>query len=373
MRFDSTCDVCGSGEFREFAKRADGIPVLLCAVCGHGVVREFPDDVGALYGDNYFSSADAGVSGYQDYENMAEHGVAWAAALIRLLRPGGRVLDIGCADGRLLSKLGGEYERAGIEQNRKFASLCRERGIDVIAHDLMDAAVLRDYRGSFDVVSAIAVFEHLPDFRAAIEVAIALLRPEGVLLFEVPMIREDNTDDVWLRTSLEHIHYPTERSVRHLFESVLHVELTGSAVSIREFGHTFVGIASKDHEVARRVAKCWPQWTAAPAAELSRDEARFRWLFEVIHAAHSDSEALTIYRQLDAEDFNPALMARVVSLLADAERRTVSLRGYLAEVEKARDWHARSRNESAAPASLITRIVSKVKSGLTRHDPAWKN
>lgn len=350
MRFDEACSICGSDRLKPFATRSDGIPVITCAVCGHGVVQHFPDDLHLLYDNAYFDAGGGSTAGYGDYEYTSEHGIAWAAALIRLLRPGGRMLDIGCAGGHLLSKLDGTYECFGIEANQQMAGQCRSAGISIIGSDISDNELRLDYAGFFEVVSAIAVFEHIPDFRGAVEAALAMLRPDGILLFEVPVVIEGDTANPWLRTSLEHIHYPVERSMRFLFTNVLGLELAGSVVSIRDFAHTFIGITSRSGEVMRRASEAWQRWTVSPPASLEPEEARFRWLLNVIHAGNATPEVLALYRHLQPEDWNPLIVRRVMELWSAAEQRTSSLREYLHQVEAARDWHAAEtiRRESAA-------------------------
>jgi hypothetical protein len=91
-----------------------------------GVVDHIPDDLLALYGYDYYgieSGHPQNERGYTDYAYTAEHGVGWAAALVKLLRPaGGRILDIGCADGHLLGKIGRGYTTFGIEATKQRGS-----------------------------------------------------------------------------------------------------------------------------------------------------------------------------------------------------------------------------------------------------------
>jgi len=367
MRFDVNCNICGSSNFREVAVRADSIPVVLCSTCGHGVVRYFTDDVESLYQDDYFSSAGPSAAGYEDYAYMAEHGVSWAAALVDLLRPGGRVLDIGCADGHLLKKLGPSYERYGIEPNLRAREQCRSAGISILAADIMDDRIRPEYAHAFDVELAIAVFEHVPDFRGAVEAALDLLKPDGLLLFEVPLFSEVSpSDDPWLRTSLEHIHYPTSESLDYLFRNVLGLEFAGYPVLIRTFAHTYIGMASRSKTVLesskQRLDRCL---TASPAT-LNPLEARFRFLFEVVHAANNDPEVLALCRHLLPRDVNYFVLRRLADLwaadvarLEDAEMRWRDARDYLKEVEAARDWHANESDKRNEVISAQARTVEE--------------
>lgn len=73
----------------------------------------------ACYDDAYYGANQADPAiGYQDYHFTAEHGLSWAAAMVRLIKSSGRVLDIGCADGTSLAKLPDSFEPYGIEVKR---------------------------------------------------------------------------------------------------------------------------------------------------------------------------------------------------------------------------------------------------------------
>jgi len=341
-RYDSVCTLCGARDFRPFGQRTDGVRVLQCAVCGHGIVEHFQDDVQSLYGDNYFSAAPDSAVGYNDYAFAAEHGVAWAAALLRILKPGGKVLDIGCANGRALQLLGEGYDCFGIELNESMAQQATRAGVRMIARDLLDSGVEQLYAGCFDAVLSIAVFEHIPDFKEAFRTATALLKPDGILIFEVPVVQF--AGDVWYRSSLEHLHYPTESSIEYLFRKILHLPLTGSVIDVQDFGCTYIGVTSPDAETARRAGSEYLRLTSGDPSLLRGDEARFRWHLDLVHAAHSRPEILALHRHLEPEELTAPSLHRLFALWAYREEKLQHIRADLQEVE----LEARQRSERIA-------------------------
>jgi len=204
-----SCPVCGSEKSSPLRPRADGVMVLRCDACSMGFVERHPADLGLLYSDEYYSQPENGAaSGYEDYDAVAAHSLGWVESFIRLLRRSGRVLDVGCANGYLLDRLGAGFQRFGIEVNDEMARKCRAKGIDIIGSDICDSATAAAYRGSFDVVTAIATLEHLVDIRGALQRIRELLSPEGAFVFEVPLLSGSRDDETWFNSSLEHIHYP---------------------------------------------------------------------------------------------------------------------------------------------------------------------
>lgn len=102
-----------------------------------------------------------------------------------LPKPPARVLDVGCAGGYialLLKRLG--YDVTGVELNETMARQARERGIDVLEHDLEAPVPLPD--GSVDAVHACEVIEHLFDTEGFLRDLARLLRPGGVLVVSSP-------------------------------------------------------------------------------------------------------------------------------------------------------------------------------------------
>jgi 2-polyprenyl-3-methyl-5-hydroxy-6-metoxy-1,4-benzoquinol methylase len=105
-----------------------------------------------------------------------------------VLSGAGRVLDVGCGRGELLSALTETgIEAVGVDLDPGMVAEAKAAGLDVTEADAI--AFLRDQPPrSFDVVSAIQLVEHLPvrAVRELVELARSRLRPGGVLLVETP-------------------------------------------------------------------------------------------------------------------------------------------------------------------------------------------
>ncbi|NMQ26764.1 class I SAM-dependent methyltransferase [Candidatus Accumulibacter phosphatis] len=96
----------------------------------------------------------------------------------------GVFLISGVRTGFLLKALGGGYEISGIEVNESSAERARVGGgLGLLEMIFFERDLFPKYAGYFDAITAIAVFEHVTDFRKAIEVSLQMLKPDGVLIF----------------------------------------------------------------------------------------------------------------------------------------------------------------------------------------------
>ncbi len=310
----TACPVCGETSSCVLGERSDGIEVLECLRCRMGRVAQRPLDTAAYYSDSYYLSDEAGAEGYSDYTLVAAHSLAWAAELIHLLRAGGKVLDVGCADGHLLQQLGPSYETFGIEVNEHLRRHCARAGIRMLGADIGDDSLPVLYGGSFDVISAIAVLEHVPDIRAALARIRSLLAPEGVLLFEVPLVSPTRDNQVWFNSSLEHIYYPTPEGLAFLFEDVFGLPLIGREVPIQGYGSTFFGLATPSPGMHRELAAFLENLIDSPVADLKRPERAFRFFFDLVHAAAPTPETIAVLAELDPAKVSPELLHRLAVL-----------------------------------------------------------
>ncbi len=111
--------------------------------------------------------------------------------LSRHLSPPGRLLEIGCGNGRLLhlAQQGG-WTVSGIELSPALASsVTSQLGIPVEVANILEPGLSdRLGPGRFDVIVLRHVLEHLPDPHAAMALFHALLVPNGHVVLEFPNI-----------------------------------------------------------------------------------------------------------------------------------------------------------------------------------------
>jgi 2-polyprenyl-3-methyl-5-hydroxy-6-metoxy-1,4-benzoquinol methylase len=100
-----------------------------------------------------------------------------------------KILDVGCGYGEFLCFLQrmGYTQTLGIDLDSKELQIARSRG----AGNLRQAEILSalaDYRGEFDVISALDVLEHVPKPRVLefLKLALGALRPGGTFICQVP-------------------------------------------------------------------------------------------------------------------------------------------------------------------------------------------
>ncbi|MBI4240699.1 MAG: class I SAM-dependent methyltransferase [Candidatus Rokubacteria bacterium] len=107
-----------------------------------------------------------------------------AAWLGRLLPRGGRVLEIGCGRGELLTALRDRgLEVEGVDLSPQAVRMASRSGIRVVQGTILTAGFAEE---SYDLIVMAQVLEHIPDPLGTLQRVRALLRPKGWLYIEVP-------------------------------------------------------------------------------------------------------------------------------------------------------------------------------------------
>jgi SAM-dependent methyltransferase len=94
------------------------------------------------------------------------------------------ILDFGCGTGTMLEHLGAFGDARGVDADPAAVEFCHRRGVEAVEH--VPPGPLPHAGGSFDLVTALDVLEHIPDDRFALSELLRVLKPGGTLLVAVP-------------------------------------------------------------------------------------------------------------------------------------------------------------------------------------------
>jgi len=95
-----------------------------------------------------------------------------------------KILDVGCGTGANLLMLSKYGEAEGVDISEDALSFCRERGLDKVRLAAGEELPYED--GTFDLVTALDVVEHMDDDLAGLREMRRVLRPGGRALLFVP-------------------------------------------------------------------------------------------------------------------------------------------------------------------------------------------
>jgi SAM-dependent methyltransferase len=162
-----------------------------------GMPKEVPEATDPFYADGYYGANTGDQAGYHDYSLTSANTQAWVSLMVGALRPqGGRILDVGCATGVHLSSIPTDFKLTGIEVNGAVAAAASLHGITILGPDVADPRLANGDWGSFDVITSIATFDHVLNFRVAVTTCLNSLAPGADLVLEVPVISEIRTPGI---------------------------------------------------------------------------------------------------------------------------------------------------------------------------------
>lgn len=201
VRRHSRCLVCGGGERELFCRAFDRVlrrpeerwQIVRCGNCGFGWTEPLlsEEELGGYYPPSYLGDVERRIDEY--VSGSLQHSRSWRGEVekVRLIErhvTAGRILDVGCGDGKFLWALAPErWQRFGVEQSAESVAMVRQRipGLNLVAGDIHSGELAPD---TFDVLTFWHVLEHLQDPEAVLARAAALLRPRGWLFISLPCI-----------------------------------------------------------------------------------------------------------------------------------------------------------------------------------------
>jgi len=170
-----------AGEFSGSLQEAQAAAVypltwVVCRSCELvQVLEDVPDDV--LYLNYRYGSSDV--------PGLVRHFEAYASFLSQRYGRSTRLLEIGCNDGVLLSRLPAAWHRVGVDPSD--VALQRKSGAYELVNAPLTLALAESFpdRGTFDVITSSNAMAHFTDLQGALQAARILLKPEGELILEV--------------------------------------------------------------------------------------------------------------------------------------------------------------------------------------------
>lgn len=180
------CYLCGTLNYKHYHFLIDGkeFEVLKCRNCS--LARTWPSPLQGNEAEQYYEDI-------EDYEMRFEKQVLWQAfahrtlEVIKKYKPSGKLLDVGCNVGILVTeakKLG--YDAYGIDFSQKALDYGRKNlGLEDSLQRGSVAA--QNYPNDYwDIMTYMQCFEHLEDPLVEYKEVYKVIKPEGILVIEVP-------------------------------------------------------------------------------------------------------------------------------------------------------------------------------------------
>lgn len=169
------CEVCaGTGPW---APVYPDLAIVRCPSCDL-VFFDGEADTAELYSEKYFKGEE-----YQDYvldKAIIQKNFEARLADVRRLKPGGKLLEIGCAYGFFLEMASAHYTVRGVDVTADGVAYAKDvLGLDARCEDFL---AMPDEPGAYDVICMWDTIEHLPHPARFVEKAARWLAPGGVLV-----------------------------------------------------------------------------------------------------------------------------------------------------------------------------------------------
>lgn len=197
------CPACGGGEVVLLLRQPAGrhlsmrrvFDILRCRSCRLAWVADPPppDELAGIYDEHFFASSQQSVD-FDERGELTAAAECWPIYLnarrrlerIRRLRPGGRLLDVGCGKGVFLKLASDRYEVTGVDVSEPATRYAREvLGLDVACGDFHRIGLPET---EFDVVTLWDVLAGFSDPSACLRQIARTLKPEGWLVMTLPDI-----------------------------------------------------------------------------------------------------------------------------------------------------------------------------------------
>ena len=216
------CIACGSEAAPLFQRKE--MAVVRCLGCALEWQRPFPSAqrLRELYAGDYFVRWGARApAGFERVRAIKQASGRELLAELARLRPGGRLLDLGCAMGFLLEAAEqAGFQGHGLDLNPEAIGIAKRRFGDRVALGELGDAAFPGLR--FDAISLIDVLEHVPDPAALLGRVRERLAPGGALAALLPnaaSLTRRVMGSRWQHYTPEHLFFWNPAALSRLLES----------------------------------------------------------------------------------------------------------------------------------------------------------
>lgn len=288
------CAVCGNEHARPLFHNAmaalDGLDLSYrvgdCTNCGFSYAYELPNDT--TY-QRYYRT----LSKYDVSATVSESDHLRFDAIVRLVKARleleATVVDIGCGEGALLSKLkaAGYQNLYGVDPAPHAPVIAQKKyGLQTVRTCFLDNAGSVVPLASANGVCIAAVLEHLPNLRSDLQQLLAQLKPNCSVVIEVPALELFGTGqgEPYGEFSQEHVNYFCRDTLSQLMASLgwkcQHSEylaypqlLSGSVLSVfsqsaEQLAPLTNAVPRLQHYVAAGDAQVWALLERVPAGNI---------------------------------------------------------------------------------------------------------
>jgi 2-polyprenyl-3-methyl-5-hydroxy-6-metoxy-1,4-benzoquinol methylase len=221
------CGLCDGLDFKFAFKQRDhfeqAIRLVVCRGCGLSQLnpRRDEEEEAVFYASDYYRLEH--LRSRYDRPDWSERKAQIASGILdaaEAQRPlsGATLLDVGAGRGFLLRDARARGAKvSGVEPSEETAETLRGEGFDIFTGNLQ--RFVTEAPGSFDVITMSHVVEHMNEPILSLQAAASMLKPEGLLVAEVPNVTRQLAKGRHPRSAhTAHLYYHTERSLTALFE-----------------------------------------------------------------------------------------------------------------------------------------------------------
>jgi 2-polyprenyl-3-methyl-5-hydroxy-6-metoxy-1,4-benzoquinol methylase len=227
---------CGSTDFTPFSPA-----YAECQACGTlaSLATFSPDqlivndDESDFYGKTYWLGHQNTELGFPDIYKRArvditERNLHWLKTLLKYRLPGAKVLELGCSHGSFVGLMRHTgFDASGVEMSPwvvEFAKRTFDVPVSVGPIENTDCA-----ESSIDVIVLMDVLEHLPDPVATMSHCLKLLKPDGIMIVQMPQFQtgmnyadlvKAESPFLGMLQEHEHIYLFTQGSAARLFKQL---------------------------------------------------------------------------------------------------------------------------------------------------------